>query len=84
MMRTNTAFVQITFVLFLALVASCARNPVTGKRELSLMSQEQEISIGKESHPSIVASMGLYENKNLQAFMDEKGKAMARIRAVPP
>ena len=83
MMRTNTAFVQITFVLFLALVASCARNPVTGKRELSLMSQEQEISIGKESHPSIVASMGLYENKNLQAFMDEKGKAMAKISHRP-
>ena len=83
MMRTNTAFVQITFVLFLALVASCARNPVTGKRELNLMSQEQELAIGKESHPSVVASMGLYENSNLQAFMNQKGQAMAKISHRP-
>jgi predicted Zn-dependent protease len=62
---------------------TCARNPVSGKRELNLMSQEQEIAIGKESHPSIVSSMGLYEHKNLQAFMNEKGKAMARISHRP-
>jgi predicted Zn-dependent protease len=62
---------------------TCARNPVSGKRELNLMSQEQEIAIGKQSHPSIVSSMGLYENKNLQAFMNEKGKAMARISHRP-
>ena len=82
-MRTNTAFIQVALVTTLSIFATCARNPVTGKRELSLMSTEQEIAIGKESHPSIVASMGLYENKNLQAFMDEKGKAMAKISHRP-
>lgn len=47
------------------------------------MSTEQEIAIGKESHPSIVASMGLYENATLQAFMNTKGKAMAAISHRP-
>ena len=47
------------------------------------MSQEQEISIGKESHPSVVASMGLYENTNLQTFMNAKGQAMAKISHRP-
>ena len=83
MMRTNSMFIQVALVLTLSLFATCARNPVTGKRELSLMSQEQEIAIGKESHPSIVSSMGLYEDKNLQAFMNEKGKAMAKISHRP-
>ncbi|GAB3640657.1 M48 family metalloprotease [Spirosoma arcticum] len=82
-MRTNTAFLQVTLMLTVSLLATCARNPVTGKRELSLMSTEQEIAIGKESHPSIVASMGLYDDKNLQAFMNEKGKAMAKISHRP-
>lgn len=47
------------------------------------MSTEQEIAIGKESHPSIVASMGLYEDKKLQDFMNEKGKAMAKVSHRP-
>lgn len=82
-MRTNTAFIQVTLVITLSLFATCARNPVTGKREVSLMSTEQEIALGKESHPSVVASMGLYDDKRLQAFMDEKGKAMAKISHRP-
>ncbi len=65
------------------LLTNCARNPVSGKRELSLMSTEQEIAIGKESHPSIVATMGLYEDPKLQAFMNEKGKAMAAVSHRP-
>ena len=47
------------------------------------MSTEQEIAIGKESHPSVVATMGLYEDAKLQAFMNEKGKAMAAISHRP-
>ncbi|MFB9291969.1 M48 family metalloprotease [Persicitalea jodogahamensis] len=61
----------------------CSRNPVTGKRELILMSKEQEIALGKESHPSVVASMGLYEDQGLQAFINQKGKAMAAISHRP-
>jgi predicted Zn-dependent protease len=62
---------------------ACARNPVTGKREISLMSTEQEIAIGKESHPSVVATMGLYDDKKLTGFINEKGKAMAKISHRP-
>ncbi|GAB3939782.1 M48 family metalloprotease [Spirosoma harenae] len=47
------------------------------------MSTEQEIAIGKESHPSVIATMGLYEDKKLQAFMNEKGKAMASVSHRP-
>ncbi|GAB4014615.1 M48 family metalloprotease [Spirosoma koreense] len=47
------------------------------------MSTEQEIAVGKESHPSVVATMGLYEDKKLQAFMNEKGKAMAHVSHRP-
>ncbi|MEZ0538842.1 M48 family metalloprotease [Fibrella arboris] len=81
-----TYFPTLSRVLIVSIaltLTNCARNPVTGKRELSMMSTEQEIAIGKESHPSIVASMGLYEDARLQAFMNEKGKAMAAISHRP-
>lgn len=75
---------RITFVALIALgLSSCSRNPVTGKREVILMSEEQELALGKESHPSIVATMGLYEDPKLQNFINEKGKAMGRISHRP-
>lgn len=75
-------FRLLFFVTFLSLTA-CVRNPVTGKRDLILMSREQEIALGKESHPSVVATMGIYEDPKLQAFINEKGKAMAQISHRP-
>ena len=40
----------------LTLVPSgCARNPVTGKNELSLVSESQEIEMGKESAQQVAA-----------------------------
>ncbi|MBK8699403.1 MAG: M48 family metalloprotease [Saprospiraceae bacterium] len=44
-----------------------------------LMSESQEIALGKEADPSIVAEYGLYENPTLQAFITTKGKEMAAI-----
>jgi predicted Zn-dependent protease len=82
-MHTFVCIRQFTLLVSLALISACARNPVTGKREINLMSTEQEVALGKESHPSIVATMGLYEDKNLQAFMNEKGKAMAKVSHRP-
>lgn len=78
---------QVIRTLFLGIsilvLQSCARNPVTGKRELNLMSTEQEIAMGQQSHPAIVAQMGLYEDQRLNSFINEKGKAMARISHRP-
>ena len=62
---------------------NCARNPVTGKRQVVLMSEEQEIAMGKEADPQIVAQFGLYQDQALQAFITEKGKAMAAISHRP-
>ncbi|GAB2766551.1 M48 family metalloprotease [Rhabdobacter roseus] len=61
------------------LLSGCSRNPVSGKRELIFMSQDQEKAIGQQSHPSVVATMGLYEDKKLQDFINDKGQAMAKI-----
>lgn len=62
---------------------SCATNPVTGKKQVVLMSEAQEIAMGKEADPQIIAQYGLYENKELQDFITEKGKQMAAISHRP-
>jgi len=58
---------------------SCAINPVTGKRELALLSESQEISMGREADPQIVAEYGLYDDPKIQAYVNEVGQKMARL-----
>jgi len=61
----------------------CSRNPVTGKRQVVLMSENQEIAMGQEADPQIVAQYGLYEDSALQRFITVKGKQMAAISHRP-
>lgn len=65
------------------LFSQCARNPVTGKRQVALISEDQEIAMGKEADPQIIAEYGLYEDANLQSFINQKGKEMAAISHRP-
>ncbi len=72
-----------TIILISSLLYSCARNPVTGKRELSFISEKQEIAMGQQADPGIVQSFGLYEDPKLQAFINEKGAEMAAVSHRP-
>ncbi len=80
-MKRYILFGFLTSSIFL--VNACAVNPVTGKKQIVLMSEAQEIAMGKEADPQIIAQYGLYEDKNLQAFITEKGKAMAAVSHRP-
>ena len=75
--------ILIGSVFSLIFLNNCARNPVTGKRQVVLMSEAQELAMGKEADPQIVAQYGLYDDKALQAFISEKGKKMAAISHRP-
>jgi predicted Zn-dependent protease len=67
----------------LILISSCAVNPVTGKKQIVMMSESQEIAMGAAADPQIVAQYGLYENKILQDFITQKGNEMAAISHRP-
>jgi predicted Zn-dependent protease len=61
------------------LLDSCAKNPVTGRNDLMLMSEGQEIAMGRQSDPEIKAFFGIYNDAALQKFINEKGQQMAAI-----
>lgn len=73
------AFLAVYGLFFL----SCAINPVTGKKELMLMSEKQEKSLGLSYDPQVISQFGLYDNKTMQDFINAKGKKMARISHRP-
>ena len=62
---------------------ACATNPVTGKKDIMLVTEGQELAMGKESDPQIINFFGLYNDAKLQSFINEKGKAMAAVSHRP-
>lgn len=61
------------------LIHGCAKNPVTGKKEVVLMSEEQELAMGKSADPQIVQEFGLYEDKALQEYLNTVGQKIAKV-----
>lgn len=70
-------------VLGVALLAACATNPVTGRRELSLVSESQEIEMGRQSLAQARQQTGFYDDAELTAYVREMGMAMARASERP-
>ncbi len=73
----------LVFVLALTLFApACATNPATGQTEFNIVSEEQELAMGKETHEEILAEYGVYDEKpELNAMIDRIGR---RIAATSP
>ncbi len=70
-----------TIVLFV--LAACATNPVTGKREFSLMSEAQEIQIGQEMDQQVRQQMGVYDDPQLQQYVERIGSNLAGLSQRP-
>jgi predicted Zn-dependent protease len=61
-------------VVVAALVGwGCATNPATGRRQLILMSEQEEIQIGRQADAEIRKQMGLYDNPALQEYVRSLG-----------
>ncbi len=60
------------------LAAGClARNPATGRTEISLYSDRQEINLGRQAAPSIIQeSGGLFRDAALAAYVDGIGQKL--------
>ena len=82
-MKKYILYIGLLISASILLINACAVNPVTGKKQLVLMSEEQEIAMGKEADPEIIAFFGLYENASLQQFINEKGQEMAAVSHRP-
>ncbi len=73
----------LTLLLLIVFVASCATNPVTGKKTISLMSESQEESLGAEADVGIVAQYGVLDDPALTAYIDSLGQLIVPVSHVP-
>jgi predicted Zn-dependent protease len=67
----------LVLALIAGLAAGCATNPVTGKREISFMSEVQEIATGKQLDTEVRQEMGVYDDTALQQYVEDIGLRLA-------
>ncbi len=65
-------------LLTLTGIAACAVNPATGKRELSLVSESQEIQMGLDGAKAAAAQMGVYPDSTVQRYVASLGQQVAK------
>jgi predicted Zn-dependent protease len=69
-LRAYVASVAIT-------ATACATNPATGKRQISLVGEGQEISMGREAAAEVGNSLGLYSDAELRTYVNGIGQRLA-------
>ena len=67
-------------ILLLALCVGCAVNPITGKREFMLMTESQDLDIGKKYAPELEKQMGgKIPDEALQNYVNTVGQKVANV-----
>lgn len=64
--------------LIALLCCACVRNPATGKLELDLISESQEVEMGKQAALQAEQSLGLYKDAKLEAYVTDLGNRLAQ------
>ncbi|MEX1211539.1 MAG: M48 family metalloprotease [Balneolaceae bacterium] len=78
-MRTvvgRSGWFAILLILFSVVGCSIQKNPVTGNTRAFGYSWQEEIQLGQENDPQIVAQFGLYEDESLAGYVREIGDRM--------
>ena len=78
---------QQSTVILLALslvgLAGCAKNPVTGERQLALISESQEVALGRQANKEVTAQYGTVDDPSLQRYFSDVGQKIAAISDRP-
>jgi predicted Zn-dependent protease len=70
--------------LFAGIAASgCATNPATGKNQLMLVSEDQEIAMGRQADSAVITSIGLYPDAVWQRYIQQFGARIAATSERP-
>jgi len=79
--RTQLGF--LPFLILLIAFLACAVNPVTGKKEFMLVSQADEVALGKQTDAEVIEQYGSYQDAALQSYITVLGKKMAAVTHRP-
>lgn len=58
-------------------ITACSVNPATGERQLTLISEQQELAMGAEYHEQVLASMPRLDDEAIQQYVASLGQRLA-------
>lgn len=67
-----------TLLLVFLLLNACATNPVTGRSDFVMMSEEQELALGRQYHQEILKLNPAYDDPELQEYVQAIGSRLAK------
>jgi predicted Zn-dependent protease len=70
-------FIVLLFVVAALALSGCASNPVSGKQDFVMMSEQQEIALGRSSDADVRKQYKVYANPALQSYVDRVGQKVA-------
>ncbi len=65
------------YFLSLLTISSCAVNPVTGKQDLVLLSESDELALGRKTNEEVLKQYTVYDNPALQNYVQNIGIKLA-------
>lgn len=68
----------LVLLLVLGQLAGCALNPATGRTDFVMMSERQELELGRNYNQEILRQYPRYADEKLQAYVQQVGERVAR------
>jgi len=75
--KAFTATFRVSFAIGILLLQACATNPVTGRSEFAL-SEKWELNAGKQYHQEILKQYTVYDDPELQEYVNDIGQRLAK------
>ncbi|MCP4746754.1 MAG: M48 family metalloprotease [Desulfobacteraceae bacterium] len=81
---TRRSFLQLSSMTAAGWLAGCAANPVTGKSQFMIISEQQEIDLDKKNSPhQFSADYGPAQDQRLSAYINQTGQSLASLSHRP-
>lgn len=84
-MNVQKHFRYVTALVVVAFLSGCSVNPVTGEKQLSLIPESQELSIGSEQYKPTQQTQGgqFYLDPELNLYVSQVGQKLAKVSDRP-
>jgi len=79
----RTAFLGFGLIGLLAGIFSCAVNPVSGKHELMLLSEADEVKLGHQTDAEVIKEYGVFEDAKLTAYLNGFCQRLGKVSHRP-
>ena len=68
---------KLSTLFILLIINGCSVNPVTGQQDFVMMSENQEISLGKKYHAQVLQQTPAYNDQELQDYVQRIGDSLS-------